>query len=158
MELHFQMMWGIIGTSHRGDPLSWRISNTVNTYQLVLTRQWIIMCLRPSYMLFVGFNPIWKLPTNEFLKAENKNGESIKHKTYIHRDFLFDPKTGTTRLIFHYTPFNVTIHIYTCWSIHKPQSINPGLEHNHSSLDWIYKIPWTEKYHAQNHVWNPWKN
>ena len=45
-----------------------------------------------------------------------------------------------TSLIFHYIPFSVTTHIYTCRSIHKPQSINPGLEHNYSSLDRIYKI------------------
>ena len=32
----------------------------------------------------------------------------------MHKDFPLDPKTGTTRLIFHYIPLNVTIHIYTC--------------------------------------------
>ena len=59
-----------------------------------------------------------------------------------------------TSLIFHYTPFSVTTHIYTCRRIHKSQSINPGLEHNHSSLDRIYKIPRAENHvqtHAQNH-------
>ena len=45
-----------------------------------------------------------------------------------------------TSLIFHYISFSVTMHIYTCRSIHKPQSINPGLEHTRSSLDQIYKI------------------
>ena len=42
-------------------------------------------------------------------------------------------------MIFHYIPFSVTTHIYTCRNIHKPQSINPGLEHNRSSLYRIYK-------------------
>ena len=38
---------------------------------------------------------------------------AIKTKQ-IHRDFPLDPKTGTTILTFHYVPFNVTIHVYTC--------------------------------------------
>ena len=100
----------------------------------------------------VGFNPVQKLLTYELKKQKINNGESITHKTNIHRDFPLDPKTGTTRVIFHYVPFNVTIHIYACRSIHKPQFINPRLEHNHSSLDWIYKIPWIEDHRAQNHV------
>lgn len=46
--------------------------------------------------------------------------------------------------------------LYTCQSTHKPQSINPILEHNHSSLDRTYKIPWEKttmprKPCAQNH-------
>ena len=43
----------------------------------------------------------------------------------MHRDFFLDPKTRTTSLIFHYVPFNVTIHIYTCRSIqyHGPKTI-----------------------------------
>ena len=58
-----------------------------------------------------------------------------------------------TSLIFHYIPFSVTTHIYTCRSIHKTQSINPGLENNHSSLDRIYKIPGVENHRtAKNHV------
>ena len=73
----------------------------------------------------VGFNPVQKLPAYEFLNKENKQCESITHKTHMHRDFPLDPKTGTTSLIFHYVPFNVTIHIYTCRSIqyHGPKSI-----------------------------------
>jgi len=105
----------------------------------------------------VGFNPIHKLPAKEFLKQKLYNLENMKQ---IHRDFPLDLKTGTTRLIFHYVPFNVTIHIYTCRSIHKPQPVNPGLEHNCSShncssLDWIYKILWEENHDAQKHVQNP---
>ena len=65
----------------------------------------------------IGFNPVQKLPVYEFLNKENKQWESITHKTHMHRDFPLDPKTRTTRLIFHYIPFNVTIHIYTCRSI-----------------------------------------
>ena len=43
----------------------------------------------------------------------------------MHKDFPLDPKIGTTSLIFHYVPFNVTIHIYTCRSIqyHGPKTI-----------------------------------
>jgi len=72
----------------------------------------------------VGFNPVQKLPAYEFLNKENKQCESITHKTHMHRDFSLDPKTGTTSLIFHYIPFNVTIHIYTCRSIqyHGPKN------------------------------------
>ena len=71
----------------------------------------------------VGFNLVHKLLANEFLKQKNKQWREHKHKTHIHIDFTLDPKTGTTGLIFHYIPFNVTIHIYTCQIIHKPQSI-----------------------------------
>ena len=35
----------------------------------------------------------------------------------MHKNFPLDPKTRTTSLTFHYIPFNVTIHIYTCRSI-----------------------------------------
>ena len=75
-------------------------------------------------ILHVGFNPVQKLPAYEFLNKENKQCESITHKTHMHRDFSLDPKTGTTSLIFHYFPFNVTIHIYTCRSIqyHGPKN------------------------------------
>ena len=74
--------------------------------------------------LTVGFNPVQKLPAYELLNKENKQCESITHKTHMHRDFLLYPKTGTTSLIFHYFPFNVTIHIYTCRSIqyHEPKN------------------------------------
>ena len=65
----------------------------------------------------VGFNPVQKLPAYEFLNKENNQCESITHKTHIHRDFPLDPKIGTISLIFHYVPFNVTIHINTCRSI-----------------------------------------
>ena len=68
------------------------------------------------------------------------------------RGFPHDPITKTTRLIFHYIPFNVKIHIYTCQRIHKPQSIKHGLEDNNSSLDRIYKIQWVENHHSKNHV------
>ena len=73
----------------------------------------------------VGFNPVQELPAYEFLNKENKQCESITYKTHMHRDFPLDPKTGTTSLIFHYVPFNVTIHIYTCRSIqyHGPKTI-----------------------------------
>ena len=72
----------------------------------------------------VGFNPVQKLPAYEFLNKENKQCESITHKTHMHRDFPLDPKTRTTSLIFHYIPFNVTTHIYTCRSIqyHGPKN------------------------------------
>ena len=75
--------------------------------------------------MIVGFNPVHKLPAYEFLNKENKKCESITHKTHMHRDFPLDPKTETTILIFHYVPFNVKIHIYTCRSIqyHGPKSI-----------------------------------
>ena len=63
-----------------------------------------------------------------------------------------------TSLIFHYIPFSVTTHIYTCRSIHKPQSVNPGLEHNHSSLDRIYKILGAENHRTRNHVQTHEKN
>ena len=45
--------------------------------------------------------------------------------TENHRVFSLDPKTGTTNLIFHYVPFNVTIHNYTCQIIqyHGPKTI-----------------------------------
>jgi len=62
----------------------------------------------------VGFKPVQKLPAYEFLNKENKQCESRTHKTHMHRYFPLDPKTDTTSLIFHYVPFNVTIHIYTC--------------------------------------------
>jgi len=42
----------------------------------------------------VGFNPVQKLPAYEFLNKENKQCESITHKTHMHRDFPLDPKTG----------------------------------------------------------------
>ena len=72
----------------------------------------------------VGFNPVKKLFANEFLKIENKNNKSIKHKTNIHRDFPLDPKTRTTSLIFHYIPFNVTTHTHIY--IHVEAFINPN--------------------------------
>ena len=94
----------------------------------------------------VGFNPVQKLHANEFLKYRKYT--MARNTKQIHKDFPLDPKNMTTRLIFHYIPFNVTIHIYTFPSIHKPQSINLGLEHNSSSLDRIYKIPCKENHHA----------
>jgi len=80
---------------------------------------------RTSNEKSVGFNPVQKLPAYEFLNKENKQCESITHKTHMHRDFPLDPGTGTTSLIFHYIPFNVRIHIYTRRSIqyHGPKSI-----------------------------------
>ena len=65
-------------------------------------------------MKYVGFNCVQKLLANELLTQKIHNVESIKHKTNIHKYFTLDPKTGTTIMIFHYIPFNVTIHIYTC--------------------------------------------
>jgi len=96
---------------------------------------------------YVGFNPVQKLPAYEFLNKENKQCESITHKTHIHRDFPLDPKTGTTSLIFHYVPFNVTIHIYTCRSIqyHGPKSIMSNTMDRKPSCP----IPWTENHCVQ---------
>ena len=94
-------------------------NNTTKVQKMIIMR---------SQRLFteggVGFNPVQKLPAYEFLNKENKQCESITHKTHMHRDFSLDPKIGTTSLIFHYVPFNVTIHIYTCRSIqyHGPKN------------------------------------
>lgn len=71
-----------------------------------------------------------------------------RKKKQIHKYFPLDTKTETTILIFHYVLFNVTTHIYACQNIYKPQFIIPGLEHNRSSLNRIYKIPWAENHHA----------
>ena len=93
----------------------------------------------------IGFNPIQKLSTNESLKQKINNSERIKHKTDKHKDFPLDPKLG--RPTWFFIIFLLVLqHIYTCQSIHKTQSINPGLEHNRSSLDWIYKIPGVENH------------
>ena len=108
------------------------ILTTCQTLQLSLTITFILLfsSLRSIKILVrcniisVGFNPVQKLPAYEFLNKESKKCESITHKTHMHRDFPLDPKTGTTSLIFHYVPFNVTIHIYTCRSIqyHGPKN------------------------------------
>lgn len=55
-----------------------------------------------------------------------------------------EPKNGKTGLIFHYIPCNVTIHYIHTEAFINPQSINLGLEHNCSSFDWMYKIPWAK--------------
>jgi len=96
---------------------------------------------------YVGFNIVQKLPTYKFLNKENKQCESITHKTHTHKDFPLDPKTGTTSLIFHYVPFNVTIHIYTCRSIqyHGPKSIASNTMDEKPSRP----IPWTENHRIQ---------
>ena len=75
-------------------------------------------------LVSIGFNPVQKLPAYEFQNTKNKQCESITHKTHIHRGFPLEPKTRTTNLIFHYVPFNVIIHIYTCRSIqyHGPKN------------------------------------
>ena len=85
----------------------------------------IFYYLRSLVGPIVGFNPVQKLLADKFLNKENKECESITHKIHMHRYFPLDPETGTTSLIFHYVPFNVTIHIYTCRSIqyHGPKSI-----------------------------------
>ena len=98
----------------------------------------------------VGFNPVQKLPAYEFLNKENKQCKSITHKTHMHRYFSLDPKTGTTSLIFHYVPFNVTICIYTCRSIqyHGLKTIAYNI------MNWKPSCPknMCENY-AQNHRW-----
>jgi len=83
----------------------------------------------------VGVNHVHKLPTNEFLK--NIKYTIARNEKQIDIYFPLDPRTETTRSIFHYIPFNVTIHIYKCGSIHKHQSISPRLEHGCSPLDHI---------------------
>jgi len=95
----------------------------------------------------IGFNPVQKLPAYKFLNKENKQCERITHKTHMHRDFPLDPKTETTSLIFHYVPFNVTIHIYTCRSIqyHGPKSIAS----NNVDRKPSHPIPWTENHCIQ---------
>ena len=100
--------------------------------------------------VIVGFNPVQKLPAYEFLNKENKQCESITHKTHkthMHRDFPLDPKTRTTSLIFHYVPFNVTIHIYTCRSTqyHGLKSITSNTMDRKPSRP----IPWTKNHCVQ---------
>jgi len=68
----------------------------------------------------LGFKIVQKSPANKFLKQENT--QWLEHKKNIHGYFPLDPKIGTTRLIFNYIPFNVTIHIY----IHVEAFINPN--------------------------------
>ena len=81
-------------------------------------------------VLSVGFNPVQKLPTYEFLNKENKQCESKTHKTHMHRDFPLDPKTGTTSLIFSLCSFQ-------CYNTYLYMPKHP--------------IPWTENHRVQNH-------
>jgi len=98
----------------------------------------------------VGFNPVQKLLASEFLNKENKQCESITHKTHMHRDFSLDPKTGTTSLIFHYF-LSMLQHIFIHAEASNTMDRNPSRP-----------IPWTKKpsrpknkckNHAQNHRW-----
>ena len=82
-----------------------------------------------------NITPMWKCVGHRKYKKIN-NIERIKHKTDIHRDFPLDPKSRLPAWILIIFVL-VLEHIYTCWSINKPQSINLGLEHNRTSLDHV---------------------
>ena len=72
----------------------------------------------------VGFNPVQKLPAYEFLNKENKQCESIRHKTHMHRDFSPRSRNRDYQLDFSLCSFH-------CYNTYLYMLKHP--------------IPWTEK-------------